>query len=75
MQRDAQFSFDLDKYTWVLIEFFIKNDKKAYHDHVDNTLFKTKRHYSCESSLIGLVEDWKRAKDNKLSVSIISTDM
>lgn len=59
----------------VLIEFFIKNDKKAYHGHVDNTLFKTERHYSCESSLIGLVENWKSAKDNKLSVSILSTDM
>ena len=34
-----------------------------------------RRHHSCESSLIGLVEDWKRAKDNQLSVSILSTDM
>ena len=60
----------------LLIEFFIKNDKKAYHGHVDSVLFlKTERHHRCESTIIGLVVDWKRAKDNKLSVSILSTDM
>ena len=32
-------------------------------------------HHSCESTLIGLVGDWKRAKDNQLSVGILSTDM
>ena len=32
-------------------------------------------HHSCESTLIGLVGDWKRAKDNQLSVSILSTDV
>jgi len=30
MQRDAQFSFDLERYIRGLREFFIKNDKKAY---------------------------------------------
>ena len=60
----------------LLIEFFIKNDKKAYHGHVNSILFlKTERHHRCESTIIGLVVDWKRAKDNKLSVSILSTDM
>ena len=30
----------------LLIEFFIKNDKKAYHGHVDSILFlKTERHH------------------------------
>ena len=33
------------------------------------------RHHRYESTIIGLVVDWKRAKDNKLSVSILSTDM
>ena len=32
-------------------------------------------HHNCESTLIGLVWDWKSAKDNQLSVSILSTDM
>ena len=60
----------------LLIEFFIKNDKKAYHGHVNSILFlKTERHHRCESTIIGLVVDWKRAKDNKLSVSFLSTDM
>ena len=60
----------------LLIEFFIKNDKKAYHGHVNSILFlKTETHHRCESTIIGLVVDWKRAKDNKLSVSILSTDM
>ena len=32
-------------------------------------------HHSCESTLIGLVGDWKRAKDNQSSVGILSMDM
>ena len=60
-----------------------KNDRKAYHGHVDSILFlKLKgitlvnQHHSCESTLIGLEKDWKRPKDNQLiSVSILSTDM
>ena len=34
-----------------------------------------RRHHSCETTLVGLVEDWKLAKDNRLSVGILSTDM
>ena len=33
------------------------------------------KHNSCEKSLIGLVEDWKFARDNRLLVGILSTDM
>lgn len=31
--------------------------------------------HSCETTLINLVEDWKRARDNRLAVAILSTDM
>jgi len=30
---------------------------------------------SCETTLINLVEEWKRARDNRLAVAILSTDM
>ena len=31
--------------------------------------------HSCETTLIDLVEGWRKARDNKLAVSILSTDM
>ena len=31
--------------------------------------------YSCETSLINLAEEWKRARDNRLAVAILSTDI
>ena len=31
--------------------------------------------FGCETTLINLVEEWKLARDNKLVVSILSTDM
>ncbi|XP_048586210.1 uncharacterized protein LOC125568304 [Nematostella vectensis] len=34
-----------------------------------------KKSHSCETTLINLIEGWKKARDNKLSVSILSTDM
>ena len=34
-----------------------------------------RKHNSCETTLIGLVEDWKLARDNRLLVGIVSTDM
>ena len=30
---------------------------------------------SCETTLIKLVEGWRKARDNKLAVSILATDM
>ena len=29
----------------------------------------------CETTLVGLVEDWKKSKDEGMSVSILSTEM
>ena len=34
-----------------------------------------RKHNSCERTLIGLVEDWKLAEDNRLLEEILSTDM
>ena len=31
--------------------------------------------HSCETTLINLVEEWRLTRDNKLAVSILSTDM
>ena len=31
--------------------------------------------HSCETTLINLVEEWKRARDSRLDVAILSTDM
>ena len=34
-----------------------------------------RRHYSCETSLMRLTEDWKRSLDNKQIVAVISMDL
>ena len=34
-----------------------------------------RKHHSCETTLITLVEAWKRARDESLVVNILSTDM
>ena len=34
-----------------------------------------RRHHSCETTLINLVESWRKARDDKLVVNIPSTDM
>lgn len=34
-----------------------------------------RKSHSCETTLINLVEGWRKARDNKLVVSILSTDM
>ena len=44
-------------------------------DRLDDGLTAYRKHNSCETSLIGLVEDWKFARDNRLLVGILSTDM
>ena len=46
-----------------------------YDDRLGDGLTAYRKHNSCETSLIGLVEDWKLARDNRLSVGILSTDM
>jgi len=45
-----------------------------YDDRFGDGLTAYQRHNSCETSLIGLVGDWKLARDNRLSVGILSTD-
>ena len=34
-----------------------------------------RKHNSCETTIVSLVEDWKQARDKHLSVAILSTDM
>ena len=42
-----------------------------YDDRLGDGLTAYRKHNSCETSLIGLVEDWKLARDNRLSVGIL----
>ena len=44
-------------------------------DRLGDGLTAYRKHNSCETSLIGLVKDWKLARDNRLSVGLLSTDM
>ena len=46
-----------------------------YDDCLVDGLTAYRKHNSCETSLIGLVEDWKFARDSHLLVGILSTDM
>ena len=34
-----------------------------------------RRHHSCETTLINLTESWRKVRDDKLAVNILSTDM
>ena len=34
-----------------------------------------RRNYSCETALIRLIEDWKRCRDNKETVAVVSMDL
>ena len=46
-----------------------------YDDRLGDGLTAYQKHNSCETSLIGLVEDWKFARDNRLLVGISSREM
>ena len=46
-----------------------------YDDRLGDGLTAYRKHNICETSLIGLVEDWKFARDNRLLVGVLSTDM
>ena len=46
-----------------------------YDDRLVDGLTAYRKHNSCETSLIGLVEDWKFDRDSRLSEGILSTDM
>ena len=41
----------------------------------DNFMSAYRKQYSCETTLIRLVEDWKQALDKNLAVGLLSTDM
>ena len=45
-----------------------------YDDRLCDGLTAYRKHNSCETSLIGLVEDWKFARDNRVLAGILSTD-
>lgn len=46
-----------------------------YDDHLGDGLTAYRKHNSSETSLIGLVEDCKFARDNCILVGVLSTDM
>jgi len=46
-----------------------------YDDHLGDGLTTYRKHNSCETTLIRLVDDWKLARDDHLTVGILSTDM
>ena len=46
-----------------------------YDDPLGGGLTAYQKHNNCETSLIGRVEDWKFARDNRLLVGMLSTDM
>ena len=46
-----------------------------YDNRLGDGLTTYRKQNRCETTLIGLVEDWKLAKDNRLLVEILSTDM
>lgn len=46
-----------------------------FDDHLGDYLCAYRKHHSCETTPVGLVQDCKTVKDNRLSVGILSTDM
>ena len=46
-----------------------------YDNHLGDGLTASRKQNSCEPTLIGQVEDWKPARENRLLVGILSTDM
>lgn len=59
-----------------VFENLLSNQLKSLSDKVlDNSNSAYRKSYSCEITLICLVEDWKLALDNCLKVGVLSTDM
>ena len=57
-----------------MFERLLRNQVTTKYDLGDGpTTYR--KHSSCETTLIGLVEDWKLAEDNRLLEEILSTDM
>ena len=47
-----------------------------YYDHtLYSRMTAYKKQHSCETTLIGLLEEWKRALDSKEKVQLVSMDM
>ena len=46
-----------------------------YSEILSDYISAYRRHYSCETSLMRLTEDWKRSLDNKQIVAVISMDV
>ena len=46
-----------------------------YDNRYGDCLTAYRKHNSCETTLILLVEDWKLARGNRLLLKILSTDM
>ena len=46
-----------------------------YSEILSDYISAYRRHYSCETSLMRLTEDWKRSLDNKQIVAVISMDL
>ena len=49
--------------------------KAKFDDSLSDGLNAYRKGNSCETTLLGLVEDWKLAKDNQLFLGILSTEM
>ena len=46
-----------------------------YSEILSDYISAYRRHYSCETSLMSLTEDWRRSLDNKQIVAVISMDL
>ena len=46
-----------------------------YDNRLGDGLTTYRKDNNCEKTLTGLVEDWKLARDNRLLMEILSTDM
>jgi len=59
-----------------VFERLLGNQKiTKYDDRLCDGITAYRKHNSSETSLISLMEDWKLARDNRLSLGILSTDM
>ena len=48
---------------------------QLYSEILSDYISAYKRHYSCETSLMRLTEDWNRTLDNKQIIAVISMDL
>ena len=57
------------------IEAYAKQMSKYFETIFDPFMSAYRKMYSCETTLVRLVEDWKHAIDHGKSVGVLSTDM